>query len=486
MAEKKIHVVFNGKKMKFDHSMRAINALKIVGIELPSPCCHEYLNSTHHCGLCLVGVKFLGMDWCIQPACAIEISDGIEIDTEFPAVVKLREMVINTYLLKHPLDCSLCDKVGYCFLHKFASSTNFRGFTRVQGKHFIQRKLKPLGDKISIDNTKCIYCGRCLNFCHDILGEDILGKIKNENNIDEIATYPGKVFNNNYSLNLVDLCPAGAIVDNEQDLDHQAWNLKHTPSISPESSVGINTYILHDKKKVYRVIPRKNDRINQDWMTDSARELCEILDPEKRVINVQRLGKVSDIRIALAYAAGKILNKNKDVYVVCSGEMSMEDQFVLKRFLDVTFAIPYFVKRVGKGDDFLVSDDPYPNTTGAVITRLATEVNVHPDLQDLYTLIKDGKCDNIICIYEDLFADNAPSRIFDSINITYIGYRKNRTSNVANFVFPTTTIFDRTGTFVNRDFILQKFFKAINPPKKTILECWKILSLLTNICFQGE
>lgn len=486
MGEEKIKVKINGKLIKFEKTIKIIDALKFVDIELPSPCRHEYLSNTSHCGLCIVGIKLIkSSNWQMKLACMEDVVDGMEIDTEYPQAVKLRETIINMYLLKHPLDCSLCDKVGNCFLHKFASHTKFRGFTRVVGKHYWQRDLKPLGDKISIDHVKCIFCGRCLKFCREILGEDILGKIKNENDIDEVRLYPGKECNNNYSLNLVDICPAGAIIENKRDTDYPEWNLKHTPSIAIESSVGINTYILHDKKHIYRIIPRKNDLINQIWMTDSARNFSNILDINSRITQVQRLRKLSDIRISLAYAVNKLLNNNKGTYVVCSGEMSLEDQFVLKRFLDITFATPYFVKRKGIGDNFLISDDPYPNTTGAIIMRLATEVNTHENLDDLYKYIQKGRCNNVICIYEDLFIDKVDSKIFDDVNIIYIGYKKNRTANIANFVFPVVTVFERTGTFVNKDFILQKFFKAVNPPGKGVLECWEVLSLLLNTYFRG-
>lgn len=265
MEDKKIQVTLNGKNVEFKETIKVLEALKAVNIDLPSPCCSEYLDSTHHCGLCLVGCKLPDKDWSIQLACVVDICDGMEVNTDYPPVVKLREALINAYILNHPLDCSLCDKVGDCFLHKFSTHTKFRGFTRVVGKSYWNRKLKRLGDKIYIDNDKCIYCGRCLRFCEDILGEDILGKIKNENYVDEISTYPGKEFNNNYSLNLVDLCPAGAIVSSDQDSYHNFWNLQRTPSISPESSVGINIDILHDKKHIYHIIPRKNDRVNQIW-----------------------------------------------------------------------------------------------------------------------------------------------------------------------------------------------------------------------------
>ncbi|MDE6431921.1 MAG: hypothetical protein K2L13_00820, partial [Opitutales bacterium] len=451
MGKVEIQIIINGQSKVFNDQFTVLEALKSVNINIPSPCCHVHLNSTHHCGLCFVGIKFPEKSWNMYPACAVKICDKMEIDTEFPQAVLWRSTIMDLYLVNHSLDCSNCDKAENCFLRKFAFGSKFHGISELFGTRECQKVRKKLGDKISIDNAQCILCGRCLSFCNDVLGEDILGKIKNEQNIDEINTYPGREFNNNYSLNLVDLCPVGAIINNNRDSAHMAWNLQRTPSVSPESSVGINTYILHDKKHVYRIIPRENEHVNQSWMTDSARELHKILEPQNRIFNVQKSGKTADLKMTLAHAANKILSSNKGIYVVCSGEMSLEDQFVLKRFLDVTSAIPYFVKKTIPGDGFLVSDDPYPNTNGAKMMRLSTEANTHVDLKDLYADISNGKCDNVICVYEDIFDESVDDAQLADVNVTYIGYRRNRTSQIANFVFPVATIFERSGTFINKD-----------------------------------
>ncbi|MDR0679991.1 MAG: (2Fe-2S)-binding protein [Puniceicoccales bacterium] len=487
MDGSKVKVTLNGKNFEFSGKIRLIDALTQAKIDLPSPCHYDHLSQICSCGLCLVGVKANKSSiWKIELACAITIEDGMEVNTEHPQAAKLRESIINVYLMKHPLDCSLCDKVGSCFLHKFALYTNFRGFTRVIGRQYWRRNLRPLGGKIAIDDEKCILCDRCLRFCRDVLGEDILGRIKNDHNLDEINVYPGKSCANNYSLNLVDICPAGALIDQTCQYDKLAWDLQHTPSISPESSVGVNTYILHDGKHVHRIIPRRNDSINESWMPDSARDLVNILRANNRITQAMRSGEKSDISVMIAFVVDRIISHSEETYILCSGETSLEDQFVLKRFLDIVPANLYFLKKQGAGDGFLISDDPYPNCAGAKIMLLCTEANTHSGLEELYSLVKNGMCKNIICVYEDLFAEEVGNKIFDGVSITYIGYKNNKTAKIADFVFPTKTIFERTGTFVNKDYILQKFFKAVSPPSKKIFECWEILSLLMNTYYFGE
>ncbi|MDR0715644.1 MAG: (2Fe-2S)-binding protein [Puniceicoccales bacterium] len=358
MDGSKVKVALNGKNFEFDGKIRLIDALTQAKIDLPSPCHHDYLSQICSCGLCLVGVKANKSSlWKIELACAITIEDGMEVNTEHPQAAKLRESIINIYLMKHPLDCSLCDKVGSCFLHKFVLYTNFHGFTRVTGRQYWRRNLRPLGGKIAIDDEKCILCDRCLRFCRDVLGEDILGRIKNDHNLDEINVYPGKSCANNYSLNLVDICPAGALIDQTCYYDKLAWDLQHTPSISPESSVGVNTYILHDGKHVHRIIPRRNDSINESWMPDSARDLVNILRADNRTTQVMRSGEKSDIRMMIAFVVDRIISHSEETYVLCSGETSLEDQFVLKRFLDIIPANLYFLKKQGVGDGFLISNE---------------------------------------------------------------------------------------------------------------------------------
>ncbi|MDR1255531.1 MAG: molybdopterin-dependent oxidoreductase [Puniceicoccales bacterium] len=486
MDDSKIKITLNGEVFEFDEKILLLDALAQAKIELPSPCHHDHLSQVCSCGLCLVGLRTSAtVPWVIGLACMVTIKNGMEVDTECPQAAELRKSIINAYLLKHPMDCSLCDKVGNCFLHKFAAHTNFRGFTRLMGRHYWRRSLRKLGEKIAIDDEKCIFCGRCLRFCQDILGEEILGKIKNERNSEEINLYPGKDCDSNYSLNLVELCPAGALVDQVSDYDQLAWDLHHTPSISPESSTGINIYILHSKKYVHRIVARRNDSVNETWITDSARNLVNILKPSQRTAKVMCNGGRADIRVTIALAVDKILRSGSNTYILCSGATSLEDQFVLKQLLDalsanMSLANVYFLRRKGKGDDFLISDDPYPNCAGAEIMKLSLEFNTHENLGALYDLVQSGTCKNIICVYEDLFAERVNGEIFNGIPITYIGHQNNKTARTADFVFPVKTIFERTGTFVNKDYILQKFFQAVPAPSKSILECWEILSLIMN------
>jgi NADH dehydrogenase/NADH:ubiquinone oxidoreductase subunit G len=221
-------------------------------------------------------------------------------------------------------------------------------------------------------------------------------------------------------------------------------------------------------------------------MTDSARNLVDILKSDNRITQVMRAGEKANIRMAVAFAVNKILLHSSSTCVLCSGETSLEDQFVLKRFMDAVPVSAYFLKRKGNGDGFLISDDPYPNCTGAQIMCLSNETNTHENLNALYDMIRAGTFRNIICLYENLFADNIDSRILDGVSITYIGYRNNHTAKISDFTFPVATIFERTGTFVNKDHVLQKFFKAVPPPSKNIFECWEILSLLMNTYHFGE
>jgi NADH-quinone oxidoreductase subunit G len=171
-------------------------------------------------------------------ACTATAKEGMEIDTECEEAVNNRNELFRLHLLRHPLDCLKCDKVGYCFLYKFASQPKISGFTRIEQGQLQNVKYEEFGQYICFDAQKCIGCLRCVKFCRDILNEELRIFIRNENGFEKIALYTGKNLDNNYSLNLVDLCPAGAFVKKDCVYQLVEWDLISTPSISTERQRG--------------------------------------------------------------------------------------------------------------------------------------------------------------------------------------------------------------------------------------------------------
>jgi NADH-quinone oxidoreductase subunit G len=249
-------------------------------------------------------------------------------------------------------------------------------------------------------------------------------------------------------------------------------------SISAESSVGVNTYVLHKKNKIFRIVPRENVHVNGLWMPDSARTEHGQCSCEKRLVKITQNGR----RISIGAAISQIIKSalGNKLFVVCSGNMSLEDQFVLRRLLDVIVSTTFLLKKSIRGDGFLISDDGTPNFNGATLNSITANENIVNDLLTLDRAIKGRECKKILAINEDIFANGVSVNAASGVDIFYIGTEMNATAKAASVIIPMATFFEYTGTFINRDWRLQKFHKAVNPPNANIFPLWYIFSLLLN------
>jgi NADH-quinone oxidoreductase subunit G len=387
--------------------------------------------------------------------------------------------MIALHLLKHPLDCTKCDKAGDCFLQKFSAQTKLHGFSHISGGGDAATQYKKFAPGLLFDSQKCIGCQKCIRFFRDVMDDEAISLIPDENGNHVIDLYPGKVLNDNYYLNLVDLCPAGAFLDRNSVFQPAACDLMRTESISTESSVGVNTYVLHRDNKIFRIIPRENKHVNGAWMTNSARGEHREIEEKKRLTQITCRGKKKRMEIAIAQVLECITNDT--IAVVCSGNMSLEDQFMLRRFLDIVPSETFFLKKTGKSDNFLMSDDATPNFNGAVLMSLVNADRAVSDLESLNEKIQNGIIKKILVINEEIFSMGVSYVFPEGVEILYVGTEINKTSLRASVMIPVTTVFESTGTFINKDWRLQKFHKAINAPNRTILPLWYVMSLLIDI-----
>jgi NADH-quinone oxidoreductase subunit G len=479
MGRKKVTITLNGEKVEAFDGERMVDVIKRHGYFLCAPCYHKYLSEIGHCKMCLVGArKNAENKFVVAYGCIIEAKEGIEVDTEYPEAVSMRNELFMLCLLKHPLDCSKCDKVGNCFLHKFSSQTKFRGFSRIVNGKLVGVEYKDFGNGIAFDERKCIGCKRCIRFCRDILDEEVLGFIRTCEGHKAVDLYPGKTLAGNYFLNLVDLCPAGAFIDKNCVHQPAEWELIHTESISTESSVGVNTYVLHKENKIFRIVPRENSHVNGAWIPDSARIEHKFFDDKKRLTKIMRMCVRSRMEASIAQIIKSILGQ--EIAIVCSGDMSLEDQFALRMFADRVVCSIFFLKKSRTADGFLISADATPNFNGAILTGLATDKSTVDDLKSMNKSVMEGKYKKILSINEEIFSHGVSYALPPDVEIFYVGTCDDKTAKRASVAIPTATIFERTGTFINRDWRLQKFHQAVNPPNKNIFPMWYVFSLLLN------
>ncbi|MDR1596021.1 MAG: (2Fe-2S)-binding protein [Puniceicoccales bacterium] len=474
-----MNVILNGKKIRVLNGERLVEIIRRFEPSFPSPCYHGALTETGHCEMCFVGARRKAEDpFTVIFSCTATAKEGMEINTGYEPAVASRNKLIALCSLHHPADCAKCDKVGSCFLQKFAVQSKLPRFSRIVCGKLEGVEYVDIGSGVIFDKQKCIGCQRCVRFCRDILGEEVLGFLLGKGGFNTIELYPGKTLESNYAMNLVDLCQGGALISKNRIYQPSAWNLAKTMSISAESSVGVNTYVLHEKNKVFRIIPRENEHVNGTWMPDSARMEHEFGNGRERLLRITQNGR----RLPLKSAISQILKSalSNKLFVVCSGNMSLEDQFVLRRFLDIVVSAVFLLKKTRTGDGFLISDDATPNFNGLILASIASDENIVDDLSALEEAVNSKECKKILAINEDIFAHGLSEDMLKSVDIFYIGTEMNATAMAAKIAIPAATFFEYTGTFINRDWRLQKFYRAVNPPNINILPMWCLFSLMTN------
>src|SRR6266446_2938656 len=264
-----------------------IQACAAVTVDVPHYCYHPRLPVAGNCRMCLVefGTPALGPDRkpIINPdgtpkiaksprpaiACATPISPGMEIYTNTPNVKQMREGVLEFLLINHPLDCPICDQAGECKLQEYSVEYGKSESRFVEPKVHKPKRVE-LGPRIVLDDERCILCTRCIRFTRDIAGDDALG-IVNRGSYNTLTAYPGKAFDNNYTLNTVDICPVGALTSKDFRFQMRVWFLKETKSLCTSCATGCNVVVGSREDKVYRFEPRENEAVNSCWMCDYGR-----------------------------------------------------------------------------------------------------------------------------------------------------------------------------------------------------------------------
>ncbi len=473
-----VTITLNGVEVEVPNGINAVEAAALHGKEVPHYCYHPKLSVAGNCRMCLVemgtpmrdrttGEAILEDDgspkigWVPKPVigCATNVSAGMHLRTESQLVTECREGIMEFLLVNHPLDCPICDQAGECRLQEFATDYG-RGFSRYIERKNVKPKRTRLGPRVTLDDERCILCSRCIRFSQEVAKDDVLGFV-DRGSFSTLTCFPGKELSNNYSLNTVDICPVGALTSTDFRFKMRVWFLKETNSICTESSAGCNTIISSREGVIQRITPRRNDLVNDTWMTDSGRELYKSVKSENRILRPSVDG--NDLPLADAISSAVLSLKDRKVGVVASCKSSLEEQFLTRLVTQSTKAQVYIRGHFGEDDGILLSADRTPNLRGALITGLT---NTYPEdhLNGLNQALAAGELETLLVLDEDILSSGVDQQNLKDVDIIYLGTHSNATSKGARVVLPSFTVFEKEGSFINRSFIVQAFEQAIPGP----------------------
>ena len=318
----------NDIDVEVEEGLTVLQACEQAGVEIPRFCYHEKLSIAGNCRMCLVE-----MEKSPKPvaSCAMPAADGMVIRTNTEKVEKSRKGVMEFLLANHPLDCPVCDQGGECDLQ---DQSMFYGIDKSrfkENKRYVPEKY--MGPLIKTQMTRCIHCTRCVRFATEVAGVPELGAIGRGEDM-QITTYLEKAMESELSANVIDLCPVGALTSKPYVFEARPWKLKKTETIDVMDAVGSNIRVDTYGWEVKRVLPRINEDINEEWISDKTRYACDGLKNQRLdtpfIREDNRFKKISWSQ-AYELLKSKIKNTNQDKIGCFTGDLTnMETAFAAK------------------------------------------------------------------------------------------------------------------------------------------------------------
>ena len=333
----------NDIDIEVEDGLTVLQACEQAGAEIPRFCYHEKLSIAGNCRMCLVE-----MEKSPKPiaSCAMPAAEGMVIKTNTKKVEKARKGVMEFLLANHPLDCPVCDQGGECDLQ---DQSMFYGIDKSrfkENKRYVPEKY--MGPLIKTQMTRCIHCTRCIRFATEVAGVPELGAIGRGENM-EITTYLEKSMESEMSANVIDLCPVGALTSKPYVFEARPWELKKTETIDVMDAVGSNIRVDTYDWEVKRVLPRINEEINEEWISDKTRYACDGLKNQRLDTPfIKNNGNFEEISWQDAYKKikEKISITSPDKIVGLTGDMTnMETMFAVKNLFQKTLNSSYLDSR---------------------------------------------------------------------------------------------------------------------------------------------
>ena len=263
----------DGTEIEVANGLTLLQACEMAGAEVPRFCYHERLSIAGNCRMCLIEVKGMPKP---QASCAMSVNDlrpgpngePPELFTRTTAVKKAREGVMEFLLINHPLDCPICDQGGECDLQDQAMAYGIDKNRFDENKRAVEDKY--IGPLVSTQMNRCIHCTRCVRFSAEVAGVEELGAIGRGEDL-EITTYLERAMTSELQGNVIDLCPVGALTSRPYAFKARPWELRKTESIDVMDGLGANIRVDVRDREVMRILPRENDDVNEEWISDKTR-----------------------------------------------------------------------------------------------------------------------------------------------------------------------------------------------------------------------
>lgn len=461
-------LLIDEKEVEFSAGETIIQAALRAGNDIPHFCYHPSLSVSGNCRTCLVELENIPK---LVIACSTLATEGMKVHTKSEKVVHAQNAVMEFLLINHPLDCPICDEAGECKLQDYAYQYGV-GISRFDESKNQKDKRVKLGPEVMFDQERCISCSRCIRFCEEIAKDPELTFVDRGDHVT-IETFPGEELDNPYSMNVIEICPVGALTSEEFRFKSRVWEMSFTDTICPGCSRGCNTIMGVRNNEILRIEPRENLAVNDYWLCDWGRlnTIKQVNDEELRFkspaikLNEGTTENIGLLDVNWDEAISKSVSHLKnhsgsDIMFIASAHSTLEDNYALKKFAkeifdsENIFYIPHTDENFG--DDILRKSDKTPNSNGLKI------LGIEPYNDKAVDMLSSGKIKMLFVLNEDVKGIRGSDVFMKNIETTVhlISY-KNSTSSTANVILPVSTYAEINGTFVNFQNRVQRLKPAV-------------------------
>jgi len=482
--EKRVGLIIDGVKVDVPECTNVLRAAEQAGVAIPHFCYHPGLAVEGSCRMCLVEIEGLPK---LELACSTVVREGMVVRTSTERVREARRDVLAFLLAEHPLDCPICDKAGECRLQDY-HDLHGRSAGRMTESRERRAKKLPIGRGLILDRERCILCTRCVRFLQQVPRTGELGVFERAVR-SEIGIFDGAPVDNDYSGNLDDICPVGAIMSEDFRFKTRAWFLDRKPSVCPRCGRGcavvvesVKGYPLaNGERRVYRVTAGENPAVNGHWICDLGREGRRDID-EKRHGAVMRKGTPAQGLAwpqALAGIAAAIRGvpgpeRAAGIAVILNAGLTCEELALAKSLFVTALGLEkvYFAgRKPGQSDRLLLAAERMPNDRGVLEAGFTPRLPTLDELAAARVLLVFGP------YLLDHFEPDPVARALAAVPSKYLfSAHAGPLDRLVDAVLPLTVTAERSGTYINIAGIRQSFGRALAPaagvvPESTILVC---------------
>jgi NADH-quinone oxidoreductase subunit G len=461
-----VTLVVDGRSLEVQEGRTIIEAARENDIEIPHFCWHPKLTVSGNCRMCLVEVERSPK---LVIACATQVSPGMIVHTASARVLTARKAVMEFLLINHPLDCPICDEAGECKLQDYAYAHSI-GYSRFDEDKVHKPKRVELGPNVMLDTERCIMCSRCVRFCDEIAGKPQLTFTERGDHV-ELTTFPGEKLDNPYAMNVIDLCPVGALTSRDFRFHARVWEMSATETVCPGCARGCNMYVWVRNNEILRQTPRYNAAVNDYWMCDYGRlSTFRPVNAETRIKSplIRKEGELVEVgwdeAIARVASEFRVYRKN-EIGVVASAHATNEDLYLLEKFsrevlgAKLIATVPHTVP--GDQDALLIRADKTPNAQGLLATGVVDAYD-RTALDLLVRRINEGHIRALYVLEENVAAIPEMAAALSRLDFLVMhATAENETTRFADVIFASSMFAERNGTFTNFQGRVQRVRPAV-------------------------